>query len=537
MPAHEPRAAALFCSDFVFRNLYFLLRQDDLWSLIACCRAIHAYFSDEFCATLTSLHGSTSRTKLNATMTSTMLRRSSRLVTLDLTLCQGVGRQGLARLLALVGPQLRVLLLCPNQNVCLEVMSAFCRSRDRAALEVLDVSGSRGFCKASLEEVLRHCPSLRRLGVAYCRKDVADCAYLWRQVAGRDNFRKLRSLDVSGAEKFPVSAATLIRGSPLEAYATAGCAADVPYRFLRDLAGEGEPAFHNSVRSLNIECERRMRGSRSRYEAETLHLRTKAGVDVALGSVVHLNVAGQRLERAFCAALSLSYGARPALRQLRSLSLARCALDDERCRLLARGLRARLQALDLTSCHEVTGAGVGAFIEAADGGPCQLRALVCQDMPRVESLGPFPGEGAAPHLLYLNFQRSGVRAFDVFDFVRVHAPNLIELCCPPNDDHRHWNLAGEVPWVRYINGARKRPKSRPLPRGACTILETGFKADKRRGAQLFWHCATCHMEGGLGICGHCAALCHEGHDVYEGSYMPSYCDCAVACSCRALPMR
>ena len=55
----------------------------------------------------------------------------------------------------------------------------------------------------------------------------------------------------------------------------------------------------------------------------------------------------------------------------------------------------------------------------------------------------------------------------------------------------------------------------------CTFLKTGKKFIN----QDFYHCLTCGLTDGYGICGPCARNCHYGHELIYSGLVNSFCDC------------
>lgn len=57
--------------------------------------------------------------------------------------------------------------------------------------------------------------------------------------------------------------------------------------------------------------------------------------------------------------------------------------------------------------------------------------------------------------------------------------------------------------------------------------------------QHWYHCHTCHMLDGVGVCSVCARVCHKGHDLSYAKYGNFFCDCGAKAdsSCQALVKR
>ncbi|KAH9392408.1 hypothetical protein TYRP_005484 [Tyrophagus putrescentiae] len=69
----------------------------------------------------------------------------------------------------------------------------------------------------------------------------------------------------------------------------------------------------------------------------------------------------------------------------------------------------------------------------------------------------------------------------------------------------------------------------------CTFTET----QKEFINQHWYHCHTCKMLDGVGVCNVCAQVCHRGHDVTYSKHGSFFCNCGASedGSCRALVRR
>ena len=45
--------------------------------------------------------------------------------------------------------------------------------------------------------------------------------------------------------------------------------------------------------------------------------------------------------------------------------------------------------------------------------------------------------------------------------------------------------------------------------------------------QHWYHCHTCNMNDGVGVCTICAKVCHKDHDVSYAKYGSFFCDCGA----------
>ena len=57
--------------------------------------------------------------------------------------------------------------------------------------------------------------------------------------------------------------------------------------------------------------------------------------------------------------------------------------------------------------------------------------------------------------------------------------------------------------------------------------------------QHWYHCHTCKMVDGIGVCSVCAKVCHADHDVTYSKYGSFFCDCGAKedGSCQAMVKR
>lgn len=73
----------------------------------------------------------------------------------------------------------------------------------------------------------------------------------------------------------------------------------------------------------------------------------------------------------------------------------------------------------------------------------------------------------------------------------------------------------------------------------CNKLCTYTHTQKEFVNQHWYHCHSCQMEDGVGVCSICAKVCHKGHDVTYAKYGSFFCDCGAKedGSCQALVKR
>lgn len=61
----------------------------------------------------------------------------------------------------------------------------------------------------------------------------------------------------------------------------------------------------------------------------------------------------------------------------------------------------------------------------------------------------------------------------------------------------------------------------------CNKLCTFTLTQKEFMHQHWYHCHTCRMVDGVGVCTVCARVCHRGHDVTYAKYGAFFCDCGA----------
>lgn len=73
----------------------------------------------------------------------------------------------------------------------------------------------------------------------------------------------------------------------------------------------------------------------------------------------------------------------------------------------------------------------------------------------------------------------------------------------------------------------------------CNKLCTFTVTQKEFMNQHWYHCHTCRMLDGVGVCSICARVCHKGHDVSYAKYGNFFCDCGAKedGTCQALVKR
>lgn len=73
----------------------------------------------------------------------------------------------------------------------------------------------------------------------------------------------------------------------------------------------------------------------------------------------------------------------------------------------------------------------------------------------------------------------------------------------------------------------------------CNKLCTFTVTQKEFMNQHWYHCHTCRMLDGVGVCSVCARVCHRGHELTYSKYGNFFCDCGAKedGSCQALVKR
>lgn len=73
----------------------------------------------------------------------------------------------------------------------------------------------------------------------------------------------------------------------------------------------------------------------------------------------------------------------------------------------------------------------------------------------------------------------------------------------------------------------------------CNKLCTFTVTQKEFMNQHWYHCHTCRMLDGVGVCSICARVCHKGHDLSYAKFGNFFCDCGAKedGSCQALTKR
>lgn len=104
---------------------------------------------------------------------------------------------------------------------------------------------------------------------------------------------------------------------------------------------------------------------------------------------------------------------------------------------------------------------------------------------------------------------------------------------------------GEVPpdfnseWQDEVNDEEDSAAEDSDEDSLCNKLCTFTVTQKEFMNQHWYHCHTCRMLDGVGVCSVCARVCHRGHDLSYAKYGNFFCDCGAKedGSCQALAKR
>ncbi|KYM85360.1 E3 ubiquitin-protein ligase UBR4 [Atta colombica] len=104
----------------------------------------------------------------------------------------------------------------------------------------------------------------------------------------------------------------------------------------------------------------------------------------------------------------------------------------------------------------------------------------------------------------------------------------------PNNDLNDSDWVDEIPHDDDDSAAEDSDED-----SLCNKLCTFTITQKEFMNQHWYHCHTCNMVDGVGVCTVCARVCHRGHDVTYAKYGNFFCDCGAKDdgSCQALTKR
>ncbi|XP_020299583.1 E3 ubiquitin-protein ligase UBR4 isoform X2 [Pseudomyrmex gracilis] len=104
----------------------------------------------------------------------------------------------------------------------------------------------------------------------------------------------------------------------------------------------------------------------------------------------------------------------------------------------------------------------------------------------------------------------------------------------PNNDVNDSDWVDEIPHEDDDSAAEDSDED-----SLCNKLCTFTITQKEFMNQHWYHCHTCNMVDGVGVCTVCARVCHRGHDLTYAKYGNFFCDCGAKDdgSCQALTKR
>ena len=113
---------------------------------------------------------------------------------------------------------------------------------------------------------------------------------------------------------------------------------------------------------------------------------------------------------------------------------------------------------------------------------------------------------------------------------------------PAADGNQSANDTTDSEWVEDQNVEDVEEVTSPEDsdeESLCNKLCTYTLTQKEFVTQHWYHCHSCQMEDGMGVCTICAKVCHKGHDVTYAKHGSFFCDCGAKedGSCIALVKR
>ncbi|XP_056641011.1 E3 ubiquitin-protein ligase UBR4 isoform X2 [Diorhabda sublineata] len=125
---------------------------------------------------------------------------------------------------------------------------------------------------------------------------------------------------------------------------------------------------------------------------------------------------------------------------------------------------------------------------------------------------------------------------DVVLTVTSQLPQLIRPLSPPWESESPLDLDSE--WQDFVNEDDESGEDSDED-SLCNKLCTFTITQKEFMNQHWYHCHTCKMLDGVGVCSICARVCHKGHDLSYAKYGNFFCDCGAKedGSCQALVKR
>ncbi|XP_072386468.1 E3 ubiquitin-protein ligase UBR4 [Diabrotica undecimpunctata] len=125
---------------------------------------------------------------------------------------------------------------------------------------------------------------------------------------------------------------------------------------------------------------------------------------------------------------------------------------------------------------------------------------------------------------------------DVISTITAQHPQTIRPLSPPWESESPLELESE--WQDFANDDDDSGEDSDED-SLCNKLCTFTVTQKEFMNQHWYHCHTCKMLDGVGVCSICARVCHKGHDLSYAKYGNFFCDCGAKedGSCQALVKR
>lgn len=126
---------------------------------------------------------------------------------------------------------------------------------------------------------------------------------------------------------------------------------------------------------------------------------------------------------------------------------------------------------------------------------------------------------------------------DVISIITSQHPQAIRPLSPPWESESPLDLDSE--WPDFANNDDDDSGEDSDEDSLCNKLCTFTVTQKEFMNQHWYHCHTCKMLDGVGVCSICARVCHKGHDLSYAKYGNFFCDCGAKedGTCQALIKR
>ncbi|KAG5896473.1 hypothetical protein JTB14_005854 [Gonioctena quinquepunctata] len=125
---------------------------------------------------------------------------------------------------------------------------------------------------------------------------------------------------------------------------------------------------------------------------------------------------------------------------------------------------------------------------------------------------------------------------DIISSITSQHPQSMRPLSPPWESESPLDLDAE--WQDFSNEDDDSGEDSDED-SLCNKLCTFTVTQKEFMNQHWYHCHTCRMLDGVGVCSICARVCHKGHDLSYAKYGNFFCDCGAKedSSCQALVKR